>query len=83
MRAQMFRDITHLIETQLVSETLANLNDCWRNDLTLEQNLNNAALVTSANLESTFDDWMLSRLAYDKDIDEPDDVHDEEVPPMD
>ena len=82
MRAQMFRDINYLIETHLLSETLVSLKDCWRNDLTLEQNLNNAALITSANLELMFDEWMLERLAYDKDIDEPDDVH-EEVPPID
>jgi hypothetical protein len=80
MRAQMFRDLNYLIETQLVSETLASLEECWSNDLTFEQNLNNAALITSANLASMFDSWTGRKFEYERDIDEPDDYCEEDMP---
>jgi len=82
MRAQMIRDMKQLIEYALVSETLASFEECWRSDLTYEENLRNATSLSSTKLATMFDAWMLQKFEYENnDRDEPDEVY-EEGPPL-
>ena len=61
MSAEMFRDLEYLIETQLAEITISNLRRCWRDDLSLEENLMAAASITSPQISEEFDRWMRSK----------------------
>jgi len=61
MRAEMFRDLEYLLETQLAEMTISNLRRCWSDDLSLEENLIAAASITSQQISEKFDRWMSSK----------------------